>query len=89
MTRHLSRSQGRETLSEYMNTRMLQDRTIVSLEVSKVGGGTVGESYDGLWEVRIASDAGTLAEYNDLHTGTPKTHEEVIDIALDLYEGQE
>lgn len=72
-----------------MNTRMLQDRTIVSLEVSKVGGGTVGESYDGLWEVAIASNAGPLAMIHDLHTGTPKTHEEVIDIALDFYESDQ
>lgn len=55
--------------------------THVMVEISKTGGGTVGRRYDGMWSYRITSNGKTVAEGDDLRTGTPKTHEEAARIA--------
>lgn len=55
--------------------------THVMVEVSKVGGGTVGRRYQGAWKYRITQGNGVLFEYEELRTGRPHTHEEVARIA--------
>lgn len=52
----------------------------ITIRVSKVGGGTVGESYDGTWEYRVGYDGRTAMTGSDLVTGTPKTHEQAARI---------
>jgi hypothetical protein len=48
----------------------------VTLYISKVGGGTIGESYTGQWYWCITN--GEDSRHGDeLSSGTPKTHEEM------------
>lgn len=56
--------------------------------VSKVGGGTVGRSYDGMWLYRVRAVGGgpVLIEDCDLRTGTPKTHQQALRIVEDALE---
>lgn len=64
-----------------------EDGTRLVVLVSKVGGGTPGQAYDGRWLYRVrpvSRRAAVLAEGDDLNTGTPKTHREVVDIVLDF-----
>jgi len=49
----------------------------ITISVSKVGGGTLGESYEGLWEYRVYIKGYPVITGTDLRTGTPKTHEQV------------
>lgn len=46
------------------------------VQVAKVGGGTVGQRYDGDWICNLYVDD-DLAESVIYHVGTAKTHEEV------------
>ena len=46
------------------------------VNISKVGGGTVGKSYEGTWEYQITGPD-VLFSNDDLRTGTPHTHEYV------------
>lgn len=57
--------------------------------VSKVGGGTVDNSYSGHWYVTITDDKGKRlnayingGEYN---TNTPKTHRQVAEDAMSIW----
>jgi hypothetical protein len=57
------------------------------IHVSKSGGGTVGEAYEGYWDTALVFDGHTVdcIEYatsgeSALYTGTPKTHAEVARI---------
>lgn len=55
-----------------------------TVSVNKVGGGTLGRAYEGLWEFRVSepdSSDRTLWFGRDLNTGTPKTH---MQAALDV-----
>lgn len=54
---------------------VIEDYYGMRIEVNKVGGGTVGKSYTGRWEVSI--DGEGFLPYD---SGMPKTHE---DVALD------
>lgn len=55
--------------------------THVMVEISAVGGGTVGKRYQGYWSYRITQNGKVVAEGDGLRTGTPKTHEEAARIA--------
>jgi hypothetical protein len=55
--------------------------THVMVEISALGGGTVGRRYQGAWSYRITVKGKVVAEGEDLRTGTPKTHEETARIA--------
>jgi hypothetical protein len=59
----------------------VQGSTVI--RVDKVGGGTVGRRYDGDWEVTV-SDSATVVLDDIISTGTPKTHREVSELALDF-----
>ena len=57
------------------------------VRVSKTGGGTVGQAYEGTWLYRV-SPVGRpdqiLMEGDDLRTGTHKTHQQVVQLVLDF-----
>ena len=52
----------------------------ITISVSKVGGGTLGESYEGLWEYNATCDGKPVMFGADLYTGTAKTHEQAARI---------
>lgn len=53
------------------------------VEVSKVGGGTLGRRYEGDWEVTVAIN-GVIVIDDVITTGTPKNHPQVADLALEF-----
>lgn len=55
------------------------------IEIYKVGGGTDGRRYTGNWGYRILQQGRVLTSGEDLYTGTPKTHREAADIAMETY----
>lgn len=58
----------------------------VTVQIHKIGGGTLGRAYDGYWGYRLSRGGDqTIAAGGDLRTGMPKTHEEVVAIALDFF----
>jgi hypothetical protein len=63
--------------------------------VSKVGGGTLGRSYEGAWHYQIVDyrDGSPtwgliVTRGSDLNTGTPATHAEAAEIVADFCEGE-
>lgn len=57
-----------------------------SVEIEKLGGGTVGKRYEGIWRYRVmsAETAIPVTQGQDIETGgMPKTHGDVVDIVLD------
>lgn len=56
----------------------------ILIGISKIGGGTVGESYSGTWRVAAACDGATVLSGSDIGCGTPKTHGEVARIYADF-----
>ncbi|WP_181273643.1 hypothetical protein [Brevibacterium oceani] len=63
------------------HTVVLKGRLV---HVYKVGGGTPGRRYDGLWGYRVRCQGRLVASGEDLRTGMPKTHDEAALIALEL-----
>jgi hypothetical protein len=66
-----------------------EDRTGMRIEIEKVGGGTIGQAYDGRWSYRVTMPAsggflGSTMTGDDLYTGTPKTHAETAEILCDM-----
>jgi hypothetical protein len=57
------------------------------IAVDKVGGGTLGKSYDGSWDTYLIINGQAYPATAGLNTGTPKTHAEVAEIAWDLIGG--
>lgn len=55
--------------------------THVMVEISKVGGGTVGRRYSGRWSYRITVKGRVVAEGDDMNTPRVVTHEEAARIA--------
>lgn len=54
------------------------------VEVYKVGGGTPGRADGGLWGYRHVSKDIEIAVGDDLHTGTPKTHQETALLVIEF-----
>lgn len=47
----------------------------LTIAIEKLGGGTVGDAYEGIWRY-VVTFAGEVIRYGqDLHTGYPTTHE--------------
>lgn len=57
--------------------------------VAKVGGGTVGQSYDGAWLYRVRQTDGTLIENGQFTSPWGKTHEAVADDVFDSFQSEE
>lgn len=51
------------------------------VEVSKRGGGTLGKSYVGLWDVTVTNGPVYVFDGKELNAGTPKTHVQVARVA--------
>lgn len=73
------------TGSEYsVEVPKLTDRDVdYTISVDKIGGGTLGSSYEGTWSV-VLWRAGWSFESEHINTGTPKTHEQVAKIYADF-----
>jgi hypothetical protein len=54
------------------------------VQVDKVGGGTLGNAYEGRWSVTVQNGPVYAYDNDELTTGTPKTHAEVARIAADF-----
>lgn len=50
------------------------------IAIEKVGGGTVGRSYEGYWHWLVLG----TDDIQEMFTGTPKTHAEAAEIAADF-----
>lgn len=57
----------------------IDDLSKWEISVDKIGGGTVGSSYTGTWEITYYID-GRLMDTETMNTGTPKTHKQVAQI---------
>lgn len=65
-------------------TATLDDGLTVSIE--KLGGGTLGHSYTGTWRYIVTdSDGDEVGRGQDLETGMPKTHAEVVNIVAGYF----
>jgi hypothetical protein len=88
-TSHLKWLVKGEIMEEYEYTTELDDGIYgtVTVDINKVGGGTLGKSYDGLWEYRISCvDDGLLVQGSDLRTGMSHTHAEVAELACTFFD---
>jgi hypothetical protein len=56
----------------------------MTVYVSKVGGGTVGEKYVGAWAYLVMIDGREVAHGDDMPTGLPHTHEHVTQMVADF-----
>lgn len=58
----------------------------LAVRVAKAGGGTEGRAYDGTWYYRVTfvGSQAVLLQGDDLRTGTPKTHRQVVRLILDF-----
>lgn len=54
------------------------------VEIYKVGGGTRGEAYEGLWGYRLTGNDQVLASGQDLRTGMPHTHQEAALLVIEF-----
>lgn len=59
------------------------------IDLYKVGGGTLGHTYDGLWGYRLTRRGKLVGDGETLRTGTPKTHQEAALLVLDFFSIQE
>jgi hypothetical protein len=76
----------RETVMTSMseNAELIQDfQDEITVGVAKVGGGTMERAYEGSWEYWFVCPSGAY-HGTDLHTGTPKRHDEVIFMMFDF-----
>lgn len=56
-----------------------------SVDVYKLGGGTLGNSYEGFWGYRLRRGDTVIAAGGDLHTGMPKTHAEAAQLVVEIF----
>lgn len=82
----MSHTDGRDFVPEYV---VRIDAVGATVEISKLGGGTLGRSYAGLWEWTARLDSGEMihswdADWDMLNTGTPKTHRQAAFIVADF-----
>lgn len=55
-----------------------------TVDLYKLGGGTLGRSYEGLWGYRHVRGRVEIASGQDLRTGTPKTHQEAALLVIEF-----
>jgi hypothetical protein len=56
-----------------------------TVNIEKLGGGTVGESYEGTWRYIVTDPGGQeVARGQDLRTGTPHTHRAAVIALVDF-----
>lgn len=55
------------------------------IQVEKLGGGSIGKAYEGIWRYKAFDTKGELITLGqDFETGTPKTHEQVASILFEM-----
>ena len=54
------------------------------IEIEKLGGGTIGQTYVGTWRWRATFPGGRVIQGQDLVTGMPKTHQQAAEILADF-----
>lgn len=54
------------------------------VDVYKVGGGTLGQAYEGRWGYLVRRHGTVVGSGEDLNTGTPKTHQQAAQLACDF-----
>jgi hypothetical protein len=60
------------------------------IEIEKLGGGTIGKSYDGHWRYIVTNAFGEeITRGQDLWTGTPKTHGDMASTLWDFLSSDE
>lgn len=69
------------TLTEF--THLTQSTMI---DIYKIGGGTIGRSYIGDWAYRVRQYGKVIHSGTDLHTGMPKNHQQVAELASQFHE---
>lgn len=74
-------------LADFEAVVLLDDGVIV--RVSKVGGGTVGHSYRGVWHYRVEVPLEDVVQGSDFESGSKLTHAEAAEQILDLVIGEE
>lgn len=79
----MSYSDLRDFAAEASFTFDVQD-TKVKIEIEKLGGGTVGKAYAGMWRYVVTADGYEMTRGQDFNTGTPKTHKEAARMLLDF-----
>jgi hypothetical protein len=58
----------------------------LTVQIEKLGGGTVGNAYAGLWRYIVTTASGTfVARGQDVATGMPHTHAEVAEMVADSF----
>lgn len=63
--------------------------TGLTVQVEKLGGGTVGREYTGTWRYVVTDASGTeLGRGQDLTTGMPHTHVWAARFAAEYFEGE-
>jgi hypothetical protein len=70
----------REIMEDYEYTAVIEGLEIF---VNKVGGGTLGKSYDGNWEVTVKNGDEFVYDRSLLWTGVSKTHQQAAQYAFD------
>jgi hypothetical protein len=55
------------------------------VEIEKLGGGTVGESYTGTWRYRHTDSDGVVEQGQDLEVGSPHTHAQVAKVVAEYF----
>lgn len=58
----------------------------LAVYVYKVGGGSVGRSYDGFWGYRVTRGEQVCGEGEDFATGTPHTHADVAAMVAEFFD---
>jgi hypothetical protein len=80
----MSSTQPQEQVTRSFDPELIE-KTIeiesVSVDVYKIGGGTLGRSYIGFWGYRVRRGDQKIAAGGDLYTGMPKTHVEAATLA--------
>jgi hypothetical protein len=66
-----------------------EECTGLTVRIAKVGGGTLGKSYDGSWEFEVLNHSGEVIQKSYLNTGTPMTHAEAARTVISFHENEE
>lgn len=56
----------------------------LSVSVDKVGGGTVGRDYTGMWMITVKNGDAFVYNNDMMSTSIPRSHEDVAAIAADF-----
>lgn len=64
----------RDFAPEYAETFLTMSGAVLAVTLEKLGGGTLGEAYAGIWRYVVTRDGTEIGRAQDFETGTPHTH---------------